>query len=93
MMSRRRSVLLLPCAIAGFASTALAEQRAPRSQSRGPDPQASATQQLNQQALARAQQGQNALTPGADTTQNLNAMSERAAQQGRNMNRAPMPLR
>ena len=51
-------------------------------------------EQLNQMSLQRAQQGQDALTPGADTTSNLNRTSERNAARGRDMGgQAPMPFR
>jgi hypothetical protein len=56
--------------------------------------QDAATDQLNNQSLARAKSGQNALTPGADSTANLNSMSQGAASQGRNMGgSAPMPFK
>ena len=52
------------------------------------------TDQLNQQSLQRAQQGQNSPMPGPDTTSNLNRMSEDSAARGQNMGRrAPMPFR
>lgn len=51
-------------------------------------------ERLNEMSLQRAQQGQNAPTPGPDTTSNLNGISERNAARGRDMGgQAPMPFR
>lgn len=76
----------------------VANQRRPyqnvnRRNDRGNDTGDAQTDQLNQQSLQRAQQGQNSPTPGPDTTSNLNRMSEDRAARGQNMNRAPMPFR
>lgn len=61
---------------------------------RGGDTGNAQVEQLNQMSLQRAQQGQNAPTPGPDTTSNLNSMSERNAARGRDMGgQAPMPFR
>ena len=69
-------------------------QNVNRRNDRGNDPGNAQTDQLNQQSLQRAQQGQNSPTPGPDTTSNLNRMSEDSAARGQNMGgRAPMPFR
>lgn len=90
MMTVRTVGLALSCAalVAAFPAAAQQKRRGP-----GPDPQASATERLNEESLQRARQGQNSPTPGPDTTSNLNRTSEDSARQGRNMDRAPMPFR
>lgn len=61
---------------------------------RGGDTGNAEVERLNQMSLQRAQQGQDAPTPGPDTTSNLNRMSEQDAARGRNMGgQAPMPFR
>jgi hypothetical protein len=90
MRATRLALLVLPCAILAFASTADAQQRARRAPAEAP---MSETDKLNQLSLERARSGQNTPTPGPDTTSNLNRMSEQAAQRGQNMNSAPMPFR
>lgn len=76
----------------------VANQRRPyqnvnRRNDRGNNTGDAQTEQLNQQSLQRAQQGQSSPTPGPDTTSNLNRMSDDRAARGQNTSRAPMPFR
>lgn len=65
-------------------------QNVNRRNDRGNDTGNAQTEQLNQQSLQRAQQGQNSPTPGPDTTSNLNRMSEDRAGRGQDTGARPM---